>query len=93
MLINFGWAEIPHLYPIGAFLVVALSNHHSNEFYRLEKLEEYERKGIPNIWLIDPRLQKMSVYANGDLHEIRNDVISTSDGQIAITREEIFRDS
>ena len=60
--------------------------------YTLEKLEESERKGVPNIWLIDPRLQKMSVYSNGDLHEICDDVISTRDGQIAITREEIFRD-
>jgi hypothetical protein len=50
MLVDFGWAEIPHLYPIGAFLVVALSNHHSNEFYRLDKLEEYEaRRG--KTWL------------------------------------------
>jgi len=44
MLIDFGWAEIPHLYPIGAFMVVALSNHHTNEFYRLDKLEEYEER-------------------------------------------------
>ncbi|MGE3536318.1 MAG: hypothetical protein AB7N91_02650 [Candidatus Tectimicrobiota bacterium] len=44
MLIDFGWAEIPHLYPIGAFLVVAFSNHHSNEFYRLDELEEYEER-------------------------------------------------
>jgi uncharacterized membrane protein YphA (DoxX/SURF4 family) len=44
MLIDFGWAEIPHLYPIGAFLVVAFSNHHSNEFYRLDALEEREAR-------------------------------------------------
>jgi len=46
MLIDFGWAEIPHLYPIGAFLAVTFSNHLSNEFYRLETSEEYaERRG------------------------------------------------
>lgn len=44
MLLDFGWAEIPHLYPIGAFLVVAFSNHHSNEFYRLDALEAYEER-------------------------------------------------
>jgi uncharacterized membrane protein YphA (DoxX/SURF4 family) len=44
MLIDFGWAEIPHLYPIGAFLAVVFSNHLSNEFYRLEELEEYEER-------------------------------------------------
>jgi Uma2 family endonuclease len=75
-----------------AFLVVEVLSEDDRMSFTLEKLEEYERKGVPNIWLIDPRLQKMSVYSNGDLREIRNDVISTHDGQIAITREEIFRD-
>jgi len=58
----------------------------------IEKLEEYERKGVLNIWLIDPRLSKMSIYSNGDLHEVRGDAITTSDGQIELTREEIFQD-
>lgn len=44
MLIDFGWAEIPHLYPIGAFMVVLFSNHLSNEFYRLDELEAYEER-------------------------------------------------
>jgi hypothetical protein len=44
MLVDFGWAEIPHLYPIGAFLVVTFSNHLSNEFYKIDALEEYEAR-------------------------------------------------
>jgi hypothetical protein len=44
MLVDFGWAEIPHLYPIGAFLAVTFSNHLSNEFYRIEQLEAYEAR-------------------------------------------------
>jgi hypothetical protein len=44
MLVDFGWAEIPHLYPIGAFLAVTFSNHLSNEFYRIEELEAYEAR-------------------------------------------------
>jgi len=31
MLVDFGWPEIPHLYPIGAFVLIAFSNHLSNE--------------------------------------------------------------
>ena len=56
----------------------------------LEKLEEYADKGVPNIWLIDPRLQRISVYAAGNLELVKGDVISTSDG-IALTRDEIFQ--
>ncbi len=44
MVVDFGWAEIPHLYPIGAFLVVTFSNHLSNEFYRIDELEEQEAR-------------------------------------------------
>src|SRR2546426_559316 len=31
MVVDFGWPEIPHLYPIGAFLLLAFSNQLSNE--------------------------------------------------------------
>jgi uncharacterized membrane protein YphA (DoxX/SURF4 family) len=44
MLVDFGFAEIPHLYPIGAFLAVVFSNHLSNEFYRIDVLEAYEAR-------------------------------------------------
>ncbi len=36
MVMDFGWAEIPHLYPIGAFLVVLFSNNLSSEFGRMQ---------------------------------------------------------
>jgi hypothetical protein len=44
MLVDFGWAEIPHLYPIGAFLAVTFSNHLSNEFYQIDALEADEAR-------------------------------------------------
>jgi Uma2 family endonuclease len=56
----------------------------------LEKLEEYAAKGVPNIWLIDPRLQRISVYTAGNLELVKGDRISTSDG-IELTRDEIFQ--
>ena len=55
-----------------------------------EKLEEYAAKGVPNIWVIDPRLQRISVYAGGNLELVKGDKISTSDG-IELTRDEIFQ--
>ncbi len=50
MLVNFGWDEIPHLYPIGAFLVVMSSNNLSNAFEVVDKRAELVTragKGIP----------------------------------------------
>ena len=36
MVVDFGWDEIPHLYPIGAFLLVMTSNNLSNEFGKVD---------------------------------------------------------
>jgi len=40
MIVDFGWNEIPHLYPIGAFLLVTLSNNLSNEFGKVDDRAE-----------------------------------------------------
>ena len=48
---------------------------------------------VPNIWVIDPRLRKMSVYSNGSLTEVRGDTIAThADPLLELTRGEIFQD-
>lgn len=41
MLVDFGWAEIPHLYPIGAFLILTFSNSLSDEFHWFERIREH----------------------------------------------------
>src|SRR5262249_18336696 len=40
MLVNFGWDEIPHLYPIAAFLVVLSSSNLSNWFEVVDRRAE-----------------------------------------------------
>jgi uncharacterized membrane protein YphA (DoxX/SURF4 family) len=46
MLIDFGWAEIPHIYLIGALLVVIFSNKLTNELSRFEAEQaEAQRRG------------------------------------------------
>ena len=50
MIVNFGFDEIPHLYPIGAFLVVLSSSNLSNAFEIVDKradLVTRTKKGIP----------------------------------------------
>lgn len=59
----------------------------------MEKLDEYDRKGVANIWLIDPRLRKMAVYASGGLNEVRGDRITTTgEPCLELIRDEIFQD-
>jgi uncharacterized membrane protein YphA (DoxX/SURF4 family) len=44
-LVDFGWDEIPHIYPIGAALAVLTSNHLRTEFHPLERIERALRRG------------------------------------------------
>lgn len=53
----------------------------------LEKLAEYESAGVEHIWLVDPRLEILSIYAHGDLRRVEG--LSTSDG-VELTRGEVF---
>ena len=39
MLVNFGWDEIPHIYPIAATLAVVFSNKASSEFSIIERFQ------------------------------------------------------
>jgi Uma2 family endonuclease len=76
-----------------AFLAVEILSEDDSMSKMMEKLEEYDRKGVPNIWLIDPRLRKMAVYSSGILNEVRGDGIATTgDPRLELTRDEIFQD-
>ncbi len=47
MLIDFGWDEIPHIYPIGCALAIITSNYLRSEFNPLERIERLMRSGSP----------------------------------------------
>jgi len=73
-----------------AFLAIEILSEDDRMTRIMEKLEEYEQKGVPNIWLIDPRLRTMSVYSQGTLQEVRGDIIATGNPRLELTRQEIF---
>ncbi len=73
-----------------AYLVIEGLSESDEMSAVLEKLKEYARTGVPNIWLIDPRLRTMSVYRPPVLVEREGDSIGTEDGAVVLTRDEIF---
>jgi len=74
-----------------AFLTIEILSDDDGMSAMIEKLEEYSQKGVANIWLIDPRLRKMFTYRSHTLREVE-DVISTGDPRLELTREEVFQD-
>jgi Uma2 family endonuclease len=76
-----------------AFLAIEVLSEDDRMTKTMERLEEFDRKGVPNIWVIDPRLRTMSVYAGGVLNEVRGGRIATNgDPRLELTRDEIFKD-
>jgi Uma2 family endonuclease len=73
-----------------AFLVVEILSKRDAMSVVIAKLKEYSAKGVPNIWLIDPRMQLMSTYRPPALVEIEGDTIATADGTVELSRAEIF---
>jgi Uma2 family endonuclease len=73
-----------------AFLVVEVLSKRDVMSVLLAKLKEYAAKGVPNIWLIDPRLQMMWAYRPPALVEIEGDTIAAADGSVELSRSEIF---
>lgn len=56
----------------------------------VEKPTEYEAKGIRNIWVIDPRLQLVSVFTRSALVPIQGDSVRAEQPDVELTRAEIF---
>ena len=73
-----------------AFLVVKVLSEGDVMSVVIEKLKEYANKGVPNVWLIDPRLQLVCAYRPPTLIEIEGEVITTADGSVELSRSEIF---
>jgi Uma2 family endonuclease len=75
-----------------AFLAIEVLSEDDRMTKTMERLEEFDRKGVPNIWVIDPRLRTIAVYSSGTLNEVRSDRVATvGDPCLELTRDEIFQ--
>jgi len=72
------------------FLVVEVLSESDVISVVIEKLKEYANKGVPNVWLIDPRLQLICTYLPPTLVEVEGDIVSTTDRSVELSRAEIF---
>ena len=73
------------------FLVIEILSRRDEMSDVIEKLEEYDSVGIPNIWVFDPRRKRAFIFANRCLQEVAGAAISTSDPVITVALEELFR--
>lgn len=76
-----------------ALLAIEVLSEDDRMTKTMERLGEFDRKGVPNIWVIDPRLRTMAVYSNGVLNEVRGaSIATTGDPRLELSRDEVFQD-
>jgi Uma2 family endonuclease len=70
-----------------AYIAIEILSEDDSMSKMMEKLAEYDAAGIAHIWLVDPRLERMSVYLSGNLNRV--EVLSTPEG-LEITPNDLF---
>jgi Uma2 family endonuclease len=73
------------------FLVVEILSPEDRMARVMEKFQDYQMKGVQNIWLIHPEQQRVFVYQAGDLIEMKGDAVATGEPRVELTRDEIFQ--
>ncbi len=75
-----------------ALIVVEILSEEDRMTRVMEKLAEYEALGVPNIWVIDPRLQQIAVFEEGALRRVEGEVVRTVCGEVELRRGEVSQE-
>jgi len=73
-----------------AFLAIEVLSEDDCMTKVMERLEEFDRKGVPNIWVIDPRRKKAFTFEGGRLQEVEGGFAAGAQ-QIHLPLEDVFR--
>jgi Uma2 family endonuclease len=74
------------------FLVVEIVSPDDKADELDEKVDDYLRMGIPNIWVVNPRSRRIWVRTAEGARAVKDPVVSTQDPVIEIPLAEIFTD-
>jgi Uma2 family endonuclease len=78
---------VPKTPPLLVIEILSKDDRHSD---LMEKLEEYRQWGVPNIWVIDPKLRRFSDYGDYGLRLASS--LSLPDYSFELTPSQLFAD-
>jgi Uma2 family endonuclease len=55
-----------------------------------ERIGDYLSFGVPYVWLLDPRTRRAYVHTPGQMHEVKDGMLRTSNPEIAVPLAELF---
>jgi len=73
------------------FVAIEILSRRDEMSELLEKLEEYSTFGVPHIWVVDPRRQKVFRYGHGRLEQLEGNELASSGPAIRLPLDAVFR--
>ena len=55
-----------------------------------ERIDDYLRMGVPNVWVIDPRTRRGYHYTSSGMREAKDGVLRTAGSNAAVPLSELF---
>jgi Uma2 family endonuclease len=77
--------QVPDTPPLAAVEILSKDDRHTDI---MQKLEEYRRWGVPHIWVIDPAMQRFSMYTELGLQNVSS--LGLSEYRFQLTPAELF---
>jgi Uma2 family endonuclease len=77
--------QLPDRPPLVVVEILSKDDRHSD---LMQKLEEYRKWGVPHIWVIDPAMQRFSMYTERGLQNVSSLVLS--DFPFLLTPADLF---
>jgi Uma2 family endonuclease len=79
--------DYPERPPLVVVEIVCPDDRHH---YLMEKLEEYRVWGVPNIWVVDPLSERLSIYTKSGLRNVSS--LALADYPLELTPSVLFSD-
>ena len=82
---------IPPILTNAPFLCIEILSRDDTVSQLNERLADYFRFGVPYVGVIDPLARRAFVYTPGHMHEVLDGVLRTSNPELLVPLEEIFK--
>ena len=73
------------------FLCVEILSKDDTMNQMQERIDDYLRFGVTNIWIVDPRTRRCFACDSSGMREMTGDLLTTSSPHIAVPLQEVFR--
>ncbi|MBI3666390.1 MAG: Uma2 family endonuclease [Acidobacteria bacterium] len=83
-------APIEPIFTRPPFLCVEILSKDDRMGEMQERIDDYLAFGVPTVWLLDPRTKRAYVFTPGEMHEVKDGILRSSDLAITVPLAALF---